>query len=84
MRARQAMAAWSGTARRAWQQGLRLHREGVPLVATVHDELIAEVPEHEADATYAAMQKVMRASPAWAVDLPMDAAGFIASRYRKA
>jgi len=63
---------------------VELHREGVPLVATVHDELIAEVPEDEADATYAAMQKVMRASPAWAVDLPMDAAGFIASRYRKA
>jgi DNA polymerase len=63
---------------------VELGRLGLPLVATVHDELIAEVAEHEADGAYDAMRKVMKAPPVWAVDLPMDAAGFIASRYRKA
>ena len=62
---------------------VELHRLGVPLIATVHDELIAEVAEPEADATYDTMRKVMRQAPAWAPDMPMDAAGFIASRYRK-
>jgi DNA polymerase len=63
---------------------VELDRQGVPLVATVHDELIAEVPEADADRVFDLMRDVMRKSPAWAVDMPMDAAGFIASRYRKA
>jgi DNA polymerase len=62
---------------------IALHKAGVPLIATVHDELIAEVPEPDADRTYDAMQAVMRLSPVWAPDMPMGAAGFIASRYHK-
>jgi DNA polymerase len=60
-----------------------LHRRGVPLIATMHDELIAEVPEAEADHTYDLMQRIMRTSPGWAPDLPLDAAGFVARRYHK-
>jgi DNA polymerase len=62
---------------------ITLHRMDTPLVATVHDELIAEVPDAEADTTFNLMQKVMRQSPLWAPDMPMDAAGFIAVRYHK-
>jgi len=62
---------------------VELDQLGVPLIATVHDELIAEVPVADADLTFDRMRDVMRRSPAWAPDLPMDAAGFIASRYRK-
>ena len=62
---------------------ITLHQTGVPLIATVHDELIAEVPEAEADQTFALMQTIMQTSPTWAPDLPMDAAGFIAVRYHK-
>lgn len=62
---------------------ITLHQLGVPLIATVHDELIAEVPEAEADVCFDLMENVMQRSPSWAVDLPMDAAGFIAVRYHK-
>ena len=62
---------------------IELDRAGVPLVATVHDELVAEVPERDADRIYTLMRDAMRRAPAWAPDLPMDAAGFIAARYHK-
>jgi DNA polymerase len=55
----------------------------VRLVATVHDELIAEATEDEAEAVYAWMCDVMCTTPLWAPGLPMSAAGFIAQRYRK-
>jgi DNA polymerase len=60
-----------------------LHQRRVPLIATVHDELIAEVPETEAEDTYAVMKRVMCATPVWAPGLPMSADGFIARRYQK-
>src|SRR5262249_12903137 len=62
---------------------IELDIAGVPLIATVHDELVAEVPDADVDRTYDLMRDVMRRSPSWARDLPMDAAGFIASRYHK-
>ncbi len=55
----------------------------VPLVATIHDELIAEVPEGEADGVLATMLTIMRQSPVWAPGLPVDAVGFIVKRYQK-
>lgn len=55
-----------------------------PLVATVHDELIAEVPEGDAETTLDSMLGAMRASPAWAPSMPVDAAGVISQRYMKA
>jgi DNA polymerase len=62
---------------------VELDQQNIHLVATVHDELIAEVVNRHADGAYDRMRAVMRRSPVWAPDLPMDAAGFIASRYRK-
>lgn len=62
---------------------VELYHRGVPLVATVHDELIAEVPQIEAEHTFTLMQQVMRRTPDWAPGLPMDANGFIAQRYAK-
>jgi len=55
----------------------------VPLIATVHDELIAEVPENAADQVRVRMLATMRQTPAWALGLPIDAAGFIVRRYQK-
>lgn len=41
-----------GTAADLFKQALvRLHKDGVPVVALVHDEIIAHVPEAEAEAT---------------------------------
>jgi DNA polymerase len=55
----------------------------LPLIATVHDELIAEVPVDEADPTLDRMLAVMRRTPVWAPGLPVDAAGFVTRRYSK-
>lgn len=56
---------------------------GVPLIATVHDELIAEVLEPDAERVYRQMLATMATTPCWAQGLPMGAAGFIATRYQK-
>jgi DNA polymerase len=60
-----------------------LRLTGVPLIATIHDELIAEVSEAVADATLDRMLGAMRAPPPWALGLPVNAAGFIVRRYQK-
>jgi DNA polymerase len=60
-----------------------LKLRGVPLVATIHDELIAEVVENRADGALAEMLFMMRTTPAWAPGLPVNAVGFIVKRYQK-
>ena len=55
----------------------------LPLIATVHDELIAEIDEDDAELVRDRMLKTMRRTPAWASGLPVDAAGFIVRRYQK-
>lgn len=55
-----------------------------PLIATVHDELIAEVPERLAVTTLDNMLGAMRRPPKWAQSMPVDAAGVISQRYVKA
>jgi DNA polymerase len=55
----------------------------LPLIATIHDELIAEVPEYAADHILDNMLTVMRKTPSWAPGLPVDAAGFVVRRYQK-
>ena len=60
-----------------------LKLKDLPLIATIHDELIAEVDEDEADQTLARMLAAMRLTPAWASGLPVDAAGFVVKRYQK-
>jgi DNA polymerase len=56
---------------------LRLHQDGVFLVGTIHDEIVALAHVDEADATLEYMVKVMQAPPVWAADLPLAADGFI-------
>jgi DNA polymerase len=60
-----------------------LKLKDLPLIATIHDELIAEVDEDAADQTLARMLAAMRIAPAWASGLPVDAAGFVVKRYQK-
>jgi len=60
-----------------------LHDMGLTLVAQVHDELIAEAPEAEADAVYATMKAVMSDPVPWGMTLPLAAEGFVAQRYQK-
>jgi DNA polymerase len=60
-----------------------LKLKDLPLIATIHDELIAEVGEDEADRTLARMLAAMRETPLWAPGLPVNAAGFVMRRYQK-
>lgn len=53
------------------------------LVATVHDELLAEAPTPRAEAALRILLWVMKETPAWAPDLPIGAEGWIGQRYRK-
>jgi DNA polymerase len=62
---------------------IRVHRAGPPLIATVHDELIAEVPEDRAEDAKAWLSRAMNRCPSWAPGLPVAAAATIGRRYRK-
>ena len=55
----------------------------LPLVATIHDELVAEPRAADGDRVLDRMLDTMRRTPSWAPGLPMDAAGFLSERYVK-
>ena len=54
-----------------------LNDMGIPVVAHVHDEIIAEGDHLEE------MTKVMLDAPSWAAGLPVDADGHVVARYTK-
>lgn len=54
---------------------------GYEIVLSVHDELITEVDEREGDAE--CLSYLMTRNPPWAEGLPLAAAGFECTRYRK-
>ncbi len=53
------------------------------LVLSVHDELIFEVPEDEAEERYEKIREIMCRAPDWAPGLPVKAEGEIVDRYGK-
>ena len=59
------------------------HELGHRLLLTSHDEIIAEAPQQTAHVHLEDMLDVMRRPVPWAPELPVDAAGFVAYRYRK-
>ena len=60
----------------------RAEEAGYAVCVRVHDELITETPDTD-DFTVAGLANLMSANPAWAVGLPLAAAGFETYRYRK-
>lgn len=60
---------------------LRLEAAGYPLVCSVHDELIAEVPE--GTGSLAEYEDMMVITPEWACGCPVAAKGWAGTRYRK-
>lgn len=60
---------------------LRLEAKGYQTVASIHDEVICEMPI--GSGSLAEMEATMCELPDWATGLPMDAEGFECERYRK-
>jgi DNA polymerase len=64
-----------------WHAMLNVERAGMPVVLSVHDEIVCEVPE--AKASVPALVEAMCDKPSWASGLPLAAEGWRGIRYRK-
>ena len=60
---------------------LRLEDKGYKCILSVHDELVAEVPE--GFGSVAEFEALMSQTPAWAGGCPVSAEGWEGPRYRK-
>jgi len=60
---------------------LRVEAAGYPIVLTVHDEILCEVPQGQKSAVE--FQRLMTTLPTWATGLPVAVAGWRGQRYRK-
>jgi DNA polymerase len=56
---------------------------GFRIVLTVHDELLTEAPDSRPDLNPERLAALMTRNPFWAHGLPLAAAGFECTRYRK-
>jgi hypothetical protein len=56
---------------------------GIPVVAHVHDEVVAEVSTEWAEETARDIQTIMQETPSWASGLPLAAKPTIMKRYGK-
>ena len=54
---------------------------GYPVVLTVHDEIVADVPQDHG--SLADFEKIMTTTPPWGLGIPIDAEGYESRRYRK-
>jgi DNA polymerase len=62
---------------------LELHARGRSIVGSVHDEILLEAEAAAAETLLEETLTLMRTPPAWAEGLPVEAEGFVSSRYRK-
>jgi DNA polymerase len=54
---------------------------GYPIIMTVHDEAVAEVPDDFGSVED--FERVLCTRDRWAADIPVVASGYAAKRYRK-
>ena len=59
-----------------------IEAKGYEIVLSVHDELLTETPDTD-EFTAQELGDMMATAPAWAQGIPLAAAGFETTRYRK-
>ena len=62
---------------------LRLDKSGHKIICHVHDEVVIEVKEDDAEQVLGDVLETMRTPPSWLPDIPLDAEGKILNRYEK-
>jgi DNA polymerase len=87
------MKLWGGIVAENLSQGLardvfsdmivRLEQEGLKLIFHVHDEVIIECDEKDAESVLEKTIEVMSTPPTWIPDIPLAAEGQIIQRYQK-
>lgn len=61
----------------------RIHDAGLKIIFHVHDEVVVEVDEDEAEDALARIVEIMSTPPEWIPDIPVSAEGNIISVYEK-
>jgi hypothetical protein len=62
---------------------LRVDAAGFPVILHVHDEMVCEVPEAQAEEALAKILEIMHTPPQWIPDIPVAAEGHILDYYTK-
>lgn len=62
---------------------LRVDAAGFPVILHVHDEMVCEVPEAQAEEALAKILEIMHTPPSWIPDIPVAAEGHICDLYSK-
>lgn len=62
---------------------LKTEQAGIPIVFSVHDEIVCEVPENQAEAALKIVLDIMKETPDWAPGLPLNGDGYICDYYMK-
>jgi len=62
---------------------LAIERKGISVMFHVHDEVIAEVNENQAEQALESITQILEQAPAWAQGLPVACEAGIADRYGK-
>lgn len=86
-------ALWGGILTENMSQGLardifsdmmiRVDAAGYPVILHVHDEIVCEVPEAQAEQALTDILGIMHAAPSWIPDIPVAAEGEILDFYTK-
>tara|TARA_Y100001963_G_scaffold54728_1_gene76572 strand:- start:5575 stop:7572 length:1998 start_codon:yes stop_codon:yes gene_type:complete len=65
------------------QDLLNLHAEGYKVVMHIHDEVVVECDEYDAERVASEVRRILSITPAWMGDCPLDASAIISKRYVK-
>ena len=62
---------------------LEMEKLGINIIFHVHDEIVVECDENEAEEVLSKMMKIMSTPPDWCPDIPLAAEGYISQHYKK-